>query len=462
VPRPNDTSVPADQGTIYSFVYTAKDPKVSGIGFAAVRDLIAFLKYDDKDGSGGANPLADMKSAACAAGSNCPSSPATNFDVAIGEGISQSGRFLRDFLYQGFNDSGNRQVFDGLIPIISAGRRTWVNERFNQGGRWSKQHEDHWMPGDQFPFAYNVITDPVNGATDGLLKRCLDTNTCPKIMQIDGGFEWWGGRASLVVTDGAGRDLTLPSNVRYYLIPGTQHGGSAGVTTGILTQPVAGSMCQFVTSPVSEGPPERALAVAMDNWVSKGTQPPASRYPSVGSGTLVAPTATAMGFPDLSAVTVPNGAAGTPTSLSLSGVGLPNLLFVTDYSNAIPVVNTSKQYTLLVPKVDSNGNETSGIVMPELAAPLGTYAGWNLRGNGHAVGEGCSSTGLAIPFAVNPAAKNPSDPRQTLTDLYSNRADYLAKFGAATDALVAAGLFTPVDAANWKNNATQLSTSLMP
>jgi hypothetical protein len=168
VPGISGGTVPPDAGTIYTFVYRAKDPKVMGIGFAAVRDLITFLKGSSADAKGNANPLNDMKSAPCAAGANCPANPATNFDVAIGEGLSQSGRFLRDFLYQGFNrDANGGKVFDGLMPIIPAARRTWVNSRFAQAGRWSKQHEDHWMPGDQFPFTYATITDPVSGASDG-------------------------------------------------------------------------------------------------------------------------------------------------------------------------------------------------------------------------------------------------------------------------------------------------------
>lgn len=464
VPGPSGTSVAPDAGTIYSFVYRAKDPSVNGIGFAAVRDLIAFLKNASTDARGAANPLNDMKNATCAAGSNCPANPTTNFDVALGEGISQSGRYLRDFLYQGFNkDVNGKTVFDGLMPIIPAGRRTWTNVRFAQGGRWSKQHEDHWMPGDQFPFAYNVITDPVGGATDGLLKSCTASSTCPKVMQVDGAFEWWGGRASLVVTDGTGRDVALPENVRYYLVAGTQHGGGAGVSTGIVTQPAAGSLCQFAPSPVSETPAERALIPALENWVVRNTAPPPSQYPTVAGGTLVATDRASTGFPNLSSVVVPSGAPGTPTPLSLSYSGIYNQVFVTDYSNAVPVANLAKQYTVLVPKVDANGNETSGILMPELAVPLATYMGWNLRGVGHAVGEGCSSTGSAIPFAINASTRSASDPRKTLADLYSGRADYQAKFGAATDALVARGYLTSLDATNvYKAGAASISATLIP
>jgi hypothetical protein len=294
------------------------------------------------------------------------------------------------------------------------------------------------------------------------MNKCLATNTCPKIMQVDGSYEWWGGRASLVTTDGAGRDLTLPENVRYYMVAGTQHFGGAGVTTGIVTQPAAGSTCQFAPSPVSMAAVERALVPALENWIVKGTLPPPSRYPTVAAGTAVAPTAAAMGFPDLSAVTVPNGATATPTPLSVPGVAPVNQLFVTDYGNAVPVANLAKGYTLLVPKVDANGNETSGILMPEVVAPLATYTAWNLRAAGHAQGEGCIFTGSAIPFATSPAAKAATDPRTTLSQLYSGRADYQARFAAAADALVADGLMSSVDAAGMKAGAATVSATSIP
>ncbi len=462
VPLPDGSSVAPDGGTIYSFVYRAKNPVVAGIGFAAVRDLVSFLKNDSADAQGNPNPLADLKAAACAAGTGCAAAPNTNFDVAIGAGVSQSGRFLRDFLYQGFNKDGHgAKVFDGLMPIIAGARRTWTNARFAQSGRFSREHEDHWMPGDQFPFAYGVATDPVSGATDGLMKRCLDSATCPHIMQIDGSFEWWGGRASLVVTDGAGHDVALPDNVRYYLVSGTQHGGGAGVTTGVVTQPRPGSGCQAAGSPVSETPVERALIPALENWIVKGTPPPPSQYPTVTAGTLVAPSQ--VGLPDLSALSVPSGVAATPTAVSLTSRALVNPLALTDYGNAVPVVDASRRYKIRVPKVDANGNEIAGIRMPELAVPLATYAGWNLRASGHAMGESCSTSGAAIPFAVGPATRAPKDTRATLAQLYRGRADYQARFGAAADSLVARGYLTSLDAANvYKKGAATISPALIP
>ena len=203
--------------------------------------------------------------------------------------------------------------------------------------------------------------------------------------------------------------------MRYYLVAGTQHGGGNGVTTGNLTVPPAGSQCQLPGSPVEETPVERALIPALVAWVGKGTPPPASQYPTVAAGTLVAPTQAAVGFPSLTNVTVPSGAAATPTPLQLTFNGEYNQVFVTDYSNAVPVVNTAQAYTILVPKVDANGNETSGVLVPDVSAPLATYTGWNFRGAGHAIGDGCISNGAAIPFAVNAAAQaGGTDTRTTL------------------------------------------------
>ena len=435
VPGPAGKPVPADTGTIYSFVYRAKDPTVNGIGFAAVRDLVTFLRHNKT----AANPVADLAMGACVK-QLCDKS-ADNFDVALGEGISQSGRFIKDFLYQGFNaDAQGRRVFDAMMPIISGSRRTWTNERFSQPGRWSKEHEDHWQQGDQFPFAYNELQDPVSGRKDGLFMRCEASKTCPKIMHIDGGFEWWGARAALVVTDGAGHDLKLPANVRYYFVPGTRHAGGAGVTTGTYLLPPAGSLCALPETPVAETPVERALIPALIQWTAQGKAPPPSQYPTVAAGTLGPATRSGIGFPDLSDVIIPNGPKATPASLHLPNIGLPNQLFVTKYVHALPVIDVNEVYKSLAPKVDANGNALAGVLMPDVSVPLATYTGWNLRGAGHAPGEGCIASGSAIPLAISAAAKAVGhDSRASLADLYKGRADYQQKVDAAADKLVSAG-----------------------
>jgi len=463
VPGADGSAVAPGPGTIYSFVYRAKDPVVSGIGFAAVRDLVGFLRNADTDERGHPNPVADLKGAACAASAACPAHPQGNFDVAIAAGSSQSGRFLRDFLYQGFNKDGRgAKVFDGLLPMIAGGRRTWVNERFAQPGRVSRQHEDHWMPGDQFPFAYGVATDPVGGRTDGLLKRCLASATCPKVMQVDGSFEWWAGRASLVVTDGAGHDVALPDNVRYYLIAGAQHGDGGGVGSGIAYPPGAGARCLLAPSAVTESPVERALIPALEAWIVKGRRPPASRYPTVASGGLAAPERLATGFPDLAGASVPYGPNAVPAALNLTRFGAINQVFVTDYSGPLPAADLARPYTQLVPKVDANGNETGGLRMPEVAVPVATYAGWNVRASARTAGESCGMAGAAIPFAVSPATRSAADPRASLAQLYTGRADYQARIGAAADALAARGYLLPQDAAAARAGAASISPALIP
>lgn len=155
-----------DGGAIYEFIYQARDPIVLGLGFAAIRDAVSFLRYETADAARAPNPLAE------------PGLPRT----AISIGISQSGRLLRDFPYQGFNeDVEGRIVFDGIHPNIAGSRKTFTNYRFGQPGRWQKQHEDHVHPGDQFPFTYVTLTDPLSGRTDGLQARCAVSDTCPKI-----------------------------------------------------------------------------------------------------------------------------------------------------------------------------------------------------------------------------------------------------------------------------------------
>lgn len=461
----NGNPVATDAGTIYNFVYRASNAKVFGVGFAAVRDLVAFLRYENTDRAGNANPLSDMKKAVCAAQVNCAANPATNFDVTLGEGISQSGRFLRDFLHQGFNkDAAGRRVFDGVMPIIPGGRKTWTNVRFAQPGRWSKQHEEHFQVGDQFPFAYNVFTDPVSGVQDGILKRCTESATCPKVMQVDGSFEWWGGRGSLVVTDGAGRDLTLPDNVRYYVVAGTGHGGGSGVTTGSLNVPAATASCYLPNSPVTVNAPLRALARRLEAWVSTGALPPASRYPMVASGSAVPVDLAAVGFADTRALTVPSGAdaALRPLAFDIDFNSVINQVFLTDYATAMPKVDLAKRYVQVVSKVDTTSNEVAGVLMPEVQVPLASYTGWNIR-QATARGEACGTGGGAIPLAVDDAQRAPGDVRPSLASLYTGRADYAAKFSAAAQGLVEQGFLLQQDAdAIYKAGAANVRPALIP
>lgn len=249
-----------DAGAIYEITYTGKDPGVVGLGFAAVRDVASFLRHD----ASGANPLAGQVRRAHLFG------------------VSQSGRYVRDFLYLGFNeDTAGRRVFDGMMPHIAGARRLFGNSRFAQPGRAPGYPLDVAWPADAFPFTYADTTDPVSGAQDSLMRRCRATGTCPKVMQTDTEHEYWLSRASLVVTDPAGRDLALPEDVRAYMITGAPHSSAPGAAVR------KGDVCMLPISPLHAGAPMRALLRALDAWVSDGTPPPATRTPSRANGTLV-------------------------------------------------------------------------------------------------------------------------------------------------------------------------------
>jgi hypothetical protein len=405
-----------DGGAIYEFVYEARDPVVMGLGFAAVRDVISFLRYEQSDAAGTRNPLA--------------AGPLP--EVAISIGVSQSGRFLRDMLYLGFNeDTRGRVVFDGMHPDIAGSRKTFTNHRFSQPGRWQKQHEDHVYPGDQFPFTYGVLTDPISGRTDGLLARCSVSRTCPMIVHTDGEAEIWQARSSLVVTDPRGGHIDLPENVRVYLLAGTQHGGGGGVhgaTPGY-------GICQNLSNPMPITEVRRALTVALYEWVAEGIAPPESRFPTIANGGLVPPASA--GFPGIPGVTYS---------------GSVNPLRLHDHSTLPP--SQGDAYTVLVGRVDSDGNMLDGVRHPDLAAPVGTFTGWNLRRDGFSEGSQCAGTGSFIPFALSRAERQESgDPRLSLEERYGSQQEYVTAVTRAADELVRERLLLPRDAIEIVENA---------
>jgi hypothetical protein len=431
IDRPAD----ADAGAIYTFIYTARDPRPMGLGMAAVRDVVSFLKSGAPDAGGQANPMAGRR-------------PKTT--VALG--ISQSGRFLRDWIWQGFNAApGGGLVFDGVMPTIAGSRKTFTNVRWAQPGRYSRQHEDHFYFGDQFPFSYGVTTDPASGRSDGIFARCLADaptlaapqggspasgtaqrradNTCPKTLHLDSSLEYWQARASLVVTDGRGKDLALPDNLRVYLMASTQHGPATTATLGI---------CQRVNNTTQQNQNYRALMARLIEWARDGKPPPPNRHPSVASGELVAPNAQAMGFPDLSALgmTVPS----------------PNPLNVVDHGSVppVPAAGGGSAYTVLVPRVDADGLDSSGIRLPDVAVPLATYTGWNQRREGFAPGQLCGLNGSMLPFAANAAERTAKrDPRPSIAERYPSRAAYLERVRGAADALARDGFMLAEDVDAW-------------
>jgi hypothetical protein len=397
-----------DGGAIYEFVYEAKDPIVMGLGFVAMRDAISFLRYREADDDGNPNPLAS---------GGLP-------EVAISFGSSQSGRYQRDMLYQGFNeDVEGRIVFDGIHPHIAGSRKTFTNYQFSQPGRWQKQHEDHFYPGDQFPFTYATLTDPITGRTDGLQVRCSRTNTCPKIIHTDGEAEVYQARSSLIVTDPVGNHIELPDNVRVYVIAGTRHGGGRGVFSETNR-----GICQNPNSPMPISEIRTALTVSLYEWVVDGTPPPESRFPTVANGGLV--PATSLDFPEIPGVTFS---------------GSYNPLRVRDFTTIPP--ESGEPYTVLVGRVDADGNMVDGVRHPNMAVPLGTYTGWNMRREGFGEGGQCVGSGSFIPFAFTRAEREASgDPRLSMEERYSSPQAYLYSVVAAAGQLVRERLLLPANA----------------
>ncbi|MCY4076764.1 MAG: alpha/beta hydrolase domain-containing protein [Acidobacteria bacterium] len=400
-----------DAGTIYEFVYEARDPIVHGLGFSAMRDLVSFARYRPADDRGVANPLF------------VDGVPVLDHAVAVGS--SQSGRMIRDFLYQGFNeDAAGRRIFDGMTPYVAGARLTWVNARFAQTGRYTRQHEDHNYPMDEFPFTFATTTDPLTGRTDGLLAACTASDTCPRIIQVDAESEYYGAHASLILTDTSGRAMELPPNVRYWVLATAHLQGDAG--------------CRDPRNPVLPWPYYRAAFDATVRWVRDGVEPPATRAPSVADGT---------------AVTVERQGEQYPTIPDRPYNGAISTLGVRDFS-VWPPKESDERYPLFVPSLDADGNLVAGVIVPEVAAPLSTM-GKAVRAAGFAEGDLCGVNGSTIAFPRTREERMArGDSRLSLEERYpGGEEEYVRRYGEAADALVAQRYLLPADAETLKASA---------
>jgi hypothetical protein len=306
------------------------------------------------------------------------------------------------------------------VPVIAGSRRSFVNFPFAQPGRYSRQHEDHAFPDDQFPFSYPTLTDPISGRTGGILERCTRTGTCPKLMHLDTDSEIWSARASLVATDTLGDDIRMPDQVRLYLAAGLQHGWAVPPPPGVGHLP---------ENPISYGSILRALIVAMLQWVDEGVEPPPSCFPSRGAGTLVDSDSGTSGFPQI---------RGVPYT------GLKNELRLMDYGHQPP--REGAAYPVFVVKVGADGNPLGGIRHPLVTAAVATHTGWNVRRPGHAEGELFSVIGSMIPFARTASARDPGDPRLSLQERYGSHARWVEQLKEAAYALVTDRYFLAEDA----------------
>jgi len=392
---------------IYEFVYKSQNPPIAGLGAAAVRDSISKLKN-------GATPELSLN--------------AGDLKRAIAFGISQSGRFLRTYLYYGFNeDEEHRKVFDGIMSHVAGSGRGSFDNRFALPSRTAGPFSSFFYPVDIFPFTDVSQLDPVTGKRDGLLTHNMKAAFMPKIMYTNSSHEYWGRAASLFTTSIDGKqDAPMMSNVRAYLYTGGSHGVAA-------FPPTRGSG-QQLNDPLDYRWAARRLLVALNEWIAKGVEPPPSAYPRIADGTLV--SADQLKFPK-----IPN--------LSAPGTANVHKAYRVDYGKEFlskgiiaqepPKVGTA--FPMLVPQVDSDGNDIPGIRMPEISVPLATYLGWNFfNERSGPTTELVSLTGSFVPFARTKAQREQAnDPRPSIEERYKNRDAYLERISAAAKDLAAKG-----------------------
>ena len=413
---------PFRQSHIYEFTYTAKDPLVAGIGLAATRDFISFLRHASASAG---NPLAD------------------HVDYTYSYSISQPSRTLNDFQQLGFNEDehGNR-VLDGILSHTGGGSGDQLNYRFAQTDRTERNRQNHLYPEGVFPFAHQVLTDHLTGKTAGRSAAGAATNTLPKRFEVNTANEYWVKACSLLHTDTQGNDLPDPENVRFYLLSGLSHGVGDVTRRG---------KNQQLTNGVSPHAVHRALLIALDKWVSEGIEPPASRIPRASENAAFAITR-----PGFQAGYVPQEELGWPDIPGVTYTGLITTRYLLDFgpdfdrgvvSNLPPSLKDRRAYPVFVSKVDADGNEVAGVRLPPVAAPTATTTGWALRRAGFAENDGGEADGQHIPFAVTKEERMATgDPRRSLEERYGDHPGYVRAVAEAARQLEQDRFLLPADA----------------
>ncbi len=395
---------------IYEVVYRSRNPTIIGLGPAGIRDIVSLLKY------GSAEEL---------------SMPQGAIKRAIGFGLSQPGRLLRTFIYQGFNaDERRRKVFDGVMAHIAGAGRGSFNLRFGQASRDAHAYLNFFYPTDIFPFTDVSQTDPVTGVRGGLLSDVPEAYL-PKFFQTNSSYEYWGRAASLLHTSVDGRsDAAMMENARIYTFAGGQHLPDKF--------PPSRKNGQQLNNPNDYSWMMRALLIAMNRWVSDGTAPPPSRYPKIDDGTLV--DLSRFDFPELPAVDIPT----KPHKAYRVDYG-PDFVTRGIISREPPRLGPA--FPVLVPQVDADGNELAGLKMPDISVPLATYTGWNLYTSEYGPeDEIAHMSGSYIPFATTREERESnSDPRPSVAERYTSKEQYLGLFVTAVIELVNDGYLLDED-----------------
>jgi len=390
---------------VYEVIYKSKDPAVVGVGPAAVRDALSLLKY-------GSAPALSI--------------PAGAIKVNLGFGISQSGRFLRTFLYYGFNeDEEHRKVFDGVFSHVAGGGRGSFNHRFAQPSRDAHPYINFFYPTDIFPFTDVEQTDPETGLTDGLLTHAGKPALLPKIFYTNSSYEYWGRAASLIHTSVDGkRDAPIMDNVRIYVFAGSQHGPGRF--------PPARTSGRQASNPNDFPWFLRSLLLSLQSWTGDDDAPPPSQYPRIDNGSLMTPEE--LRFPKIPGVTY-------STNIHKAYRADYGPRFRTEGIVTQEPPKLGPAFPMMACQVDEDGNEIAGLRMPEQIVPLATYTGWNLF-NRQSGPEGVLSNmqGSYIPFSLSRDARQRSgDPRRSIEERYGSREQYLGLVAGATMELIEGG-----------------------
>ena len=390
-----------ESGRIYEVVYRSQDPPIVGLGMAGVRDFISAIK----NGTAPA-PLEALQ-------------PSARRTLAFGS--SQSGRFLRTFLYQGFNrDEKGARVFDGVWANVAGGGRGSFNHQFAQPSRDARPFFNFLYPTDIFPFTDLPQTDPVTGLTSGILVRAQKDGVVPKIFYTNSSYEYYGRAASLMHTTVDGKaDEPLAPTTRLYVMAGGNHGPGS-------VPPRQSATTRYLSNANEYGWIQRALLVAMHRWLAEGKEPPPSVYPTVAKKELV--PLQKVQFPKIQ---------GVQTPVRLHEVF--RLDFGPDFRSrgivAYEPPKTGPAFGVLVPQVDADGNDIGGLKTPQVAVPLAVHTGWNLRALGIGSPEELfSMTGSYFPFSPEAVKKR-----------YQDKATYLQRVREAAKKLATEGYLRTSD-----------------
>ena len=406
-------------GKVYQVIYETTGAPVAGLGLVATRDIASYLRFEgaSNNGTGG-----------------------SGLERAYAFGVSQSGRFLRSFLYHGANyDEAGRAVFDGFMPHVAGGKRGEFNQRFAQPSSQATRSVN-----SLFPFADADQTDPDTGLTDGLLSRLAGRGELPKVVYTYTSSEYWAGHGALVHTDVEGqRDVAPPDAVRVYAFAGTQHALGGLPLTDV--DAVDGYRGAHTFNCLDYRCLLRATLVNLDRWVSEGVAAPVSQYPRISDGSAVAPAGAATGLEAVPGVKLPRPVRKF-TRLDFG----PDPL-----APSVTPATVGRDYPCLVSQVDADGNEVAGIRLPLVSAPLATHLGWNRRhadigGEGQTLSTGGASGGTlrgsSIPFAATRNEREETgDPRLSIEERYASGEDFLEQIGESAGRLVADGYLLEED-----------------